>query len=90
MSLQQPTTTWRHPEILDGEVFFRNMNSQEFDALQWTSKRKGQNAYDGEGRQLTAPDWFPVFLAQAELVDRQTNLSDLRRQLHDPQERRAA
>jgi len=61
---------WLHPEIRNGEVFFKNMTEQQFELLAWHSKRRGVTAYDGNGDFLDRNDWFPVFVKARELVDR--------------------
>lgn len=80
---------WIHPEILQGEVFVSNMDSARFSAFTWLSKRKGSLAYDGEGHLLTARDWFPVFVQESELRDRNLTLTELRRRLRAVQSRAA-
>ena len=76
-----------HPEVCPGEMFVSNMNSEQFSAFAWSSKRTGAIAFDGEGTQLSFPDWFPVFIRSVELSERGVSLMDLRRSL---QERRQA
>ena len=64
--------TWRmhefiHPEKQDGEIFFTNATRGQFKLMRWSSKRKGIIAYDGEGKQLSYKNWFPIFLKKEEL-----------------------
>ena len=58
---------WAHPELQPGEVFLCNLCQMGFDILQCTSKRMGNIAYDGEGRQLTSENWRPVFIKLDEI-----------------------
>lgn len=68
-----------HPELRPDEVFISNAsdNSIEciddgrssWDAIGWTSKRRGQVSYDIEGKSLgkSWPGSFPVFAKQSEI-----------------------
>ncbi len=60
-------TTKPHPEQKLGEVFLTNCNADEpddFDNIDYQSKRAGMNAYDETGQIL--PRHFPVFVSLAE------------------------
>jgi hypothetical protein len=70
---------FRHPELREGEVLFRNMTALEFAALSWTSKRRGDAAYDGNGMALPFPDWKPVFIQESELETCNLSLKEARR-----------
>jgi hypothetical protein len=70
-----------HPETLFGEVFLTNSDTNEFESLPLRTKRRGNQAYDGEGSRLFTWDWFPVFLQKAELLNLNISLSELRSKL---------
>jgi hypothetical protein len=67
-----------HPELQENEVFFTNASSKQFAELRWTTKRQGKIAYDGNGKKITASNWFPVFLKRNELVKSKKTLPKLR------------
>jgi hypothetical protein len=69
-----------HPELSPGELFFTNSDATGFEAMQFKTKRKGDQAYDGEGNMLLAADWFPVFLHQVELSHPAVSLADIRKE----------
>ncbi len=71
--------SWIHPETRNGETFFRNMPEAQFELLNFSSKRKGLVAYDGDGRSLGLPDWFPVFVRVRDLEGRNAERSVIRR-----------
>ena len=55
-----------HPELRAGEVFFGNVaGDEEWEKIEFGSKRKGEQAYDCEGAPL--PDGItPVFISKEE------------------------
>lgn len=69
-----------HPETQQGEVFFTNTDSESFGTMNFQSKRKGNAAYDGEGRPTSSDNWFPVFVQQFELEKQNLDLVSLRRE----------
>ncbi len=73
------TTPFIHPELMQGEVFFSNMNLSDFSRFHFSTKRKGFFSYDGEGRKLLHRNWFPVFVKKAELDKARNSLQELRR-----------
>jgi hypothetical protein len=72
-----------HPEIKNGEIFFTNASRLQFKLMRWKSKRRGNNAYDGDGKQLNYKNWFPIFLAKAELDDVRSDLKTERKSWRD-------
>lgn len=74
---------YAHPELRTGELFFRNMSSREYAELAMQSKRMGLIAYDGRGNRLSAVDWFPVFLSESEVRERQLTIKQLRASFPD-------
>jgi hypothetical protein len=56
-----------HPEIGPGEVFFSNSDARQFELMEFKSKRRGRQAFDGEGNRIAPKDWLPVFLQRSEL-----------------------
>jgi len=74
--------TFTHPETKPGETFFTNANTPGYLEMEWISKRRGRIAYDGEGNPLTAKDWSPVFISEAELAESGVNLQTLRREFN--------
>lgn len=61
-----------HPELEDGEVFVENSNDiwdddrgNDYDNIKLATKRRGQCAYDADGRRLEKH--FPVFAKREEL-----------------------
>lgn len=76
-----------HPELSDGEIFFTNSDSKNFESVTLKTKRKGNQAYDGKGnRQEThfqRDDWFPVFIKITEIEALNTSLTELRRAFRD-------
>lgn len=60
---------WLHPEIRNGEIFFRNMTEAQFELLTWRSKRRGVTAYDEDGQIIGAANWFPIFVKSSELIN---------------------
>lgn len=83
------TPPWTHPETAQGELFLSNMTAGEFEAFEWSSKRMGRVAYDGEGRRLDVSDWLPVFIRNSELVERAVTITVIRRQLRERHEQAA-
>lgn len=73
---------YTHPEAKHGEVVFSNVTPKEFDLLNFTSKRKGQIAYDGRGNKLKPQslEWFPVFIKIDEAASLGKTLTVLRRE----------
>jgi len=68
-----------HPELRNGEVFFRNMNEAQFELLTWHTKRRGITAYDEQGRMINYDNWFPVFVRMSELVNLGMDIRDIYR-----------
>jgi hypothetical protein len=69
------TSTSTHPELQDGEVFVSNIEKPrslgevaDDESLPFTSKRRGNNAYDDEGNII--PGYYPVFVMQSEVIAR--------------------
>lgn len=59
-----------HPELQAGEVFSLNIDKdrdEHFDRLKYTAKRKGETAYDDEGKVLA--NKVPVFVSQEEVAE---------------------
>ena len=55
-----------HPEKQEDEVFITNcFKKNHFMGIGWQSKRKGETAYDANGRILH--EGFPVFVKRSEL-----------------------
>ena len=79
MNLQK--IDFKHPELLDNEVFFTNSSLSKFQKMEFRTKRIGIIAYDGKGHQLTHNDWFPVFLSNLEVVSSGFSLKLLRSNL---------
>jgi len=73
-------TNFVHPETLENEIFFTNCNADQFVSMKWTTKRKGQVAYNGDGVRLDITNWFPVFINQDELKIGQKDLSLIRKE----------
>ncbi len=71
---------FQHPELSKNEVFFINANTEGFLMMEFRTKRRGVQAYDGCGNKLLSADWFPVFLQLSELKKLNLSLSDIRRQ----------
>lgn len=62
---------YAHPEALPGEVFLTNATMVGFMEIQWTTKRRGNVAYDGDARPVMyyeKHDFRPVFVRIDELV----------------------
>ena len=74
---------WVHPEAGNGEVLLRNMNHSGFSALDFSTKRQGQIAYDGDGNRLSQEDWLPVFIKIEELESRGIDLGTARKLVHN-------
>ncbi|MBP6929749.1 MAG: hypothetical protein KBB77_02325 [Candidatus Moranbacteria bacterium] len=55
-----------HPEMKSGEIFLSNGNDAGFAQLSYQSKRKGEKAYDQQGRHL--PGLIPIFVNKAEYL----------------------
>jgi hypothetical protein len=55
-----------HPELREGEMFLSNymLDNFDFKRIGWHSKRKGRQAYDVEGTELTG--YIPVFVQKEE------------------------
>lgn len=68
-----------HPEQKSNELFFTNCNIIQFNKINYKSKRMGQIAYDGEGRQLDSANWFPVFVEENELKSSKVSLNQARK-----------
>ncbi len=77
--LEGVVDTFSHPERTEGEVFFSNASEKSFPLIPYISKRKGNLAYDGNGNQQTAKDWFPVFILISDLEKSNIKLVDARR-----------
>lgn len=58
-----------HPERCPNEVFLANFDENGFHVISWNTKRRGQTAYDINGKPVQG--LFPVFVAKAEYEDRQ-------------------
>lgn len=72
--MNETPNQFNHPELQPGEVFFTNATARQFKMMRWKTKRKGSLAYDGEGNRQIYKNWFPVFLAQAELENVKADL----------------
>ena len=48
----------------NGEIFLSNCNETGFAQLQYVTKRKGNKAYDLQGRPM--PGYIPVFVSEVE------------------------
>ena len=69
-----------HPEASAGEVFFTNSDEEGFVEMRFSTKRKGNHAFDGRGNPISKNNWFPVFLHLSELSRLNRSLPDIRRQ----------
>ena len=67
-----------HPELREGEIFLGNFSfygraQRDWDDLRWKTKRKGEIAYDDQGRPLSETtsrtEIYPVFVQEAELAE---------------------
>lgn len=61
----------KHPECLPDEVFITNTDQHEWRHIGWKTKRKGNTAYDTDGKPL-GNRWagsFPVFAKKSEIRD---------------------
>lgn len=68
-----------HPETQQGETFFINTDTKGFSLMEWNTKRKGLQTYDGEGNRIEHDDWFSVFIQKEELEKQNLSLQELRR-----------
>jgi hypothetical protein len=60
------STQTKHPEAKPGETFLTNCSCEEdYDEIEWLSKRRGASAYDITGRLI--PGYVPVFVHTSEL-----------------------
>ena len=58
----------RHPECKIEEAFFKNVDGDAgWNAIRFSSKRRGEKAYDSEGTPLP-PGITPVFADKVELL----------------------
>lgn len=60
-----------HPEARHGEVFLTNANLASFNAIAWTTKRRGLVALDGDDAPVMfydKHDFRPVFVSINELT----------------------
>ncbi|MEK7187621.1 MAG: hypothetical protein AAB691_02085 [Patescibacteria group bacterium] len=72
----------KHPEARESEIFVRNMSEAHYLLFSdWSSRRRGRVAYDGDGNALNFSDWLPVFIEVWELEERHISISELRRNL---------
>lgn len=69
---------WEHTELREGKLFLMNMTRAQFKGLDFSSKRMGVSAHDGEGNPLHLEDWFPIFIEAKELSQKSIQLQDLR------------
>ena len=63
------TDQWIHPEILDGEVFIRNVSLDDFIESGLSTARIGMIPYDDSGNALGDPevaDLYPLFVIESE------------------------
>lgn len=57
----------KHPELQDGEVFLTNTYIDDFDRIQWKTKRMGEQAYDKNGKPVPGYSGiYPVFVQKSE------------------------
>ena len=77
MNLQK--IDFKHPELLDNEVFFTNSSLSDFQEMAFKTKRMGKVAFDGKGNQLNHEDWYPVFINNLEMKYSGYTLQDVRR-----------
>ena len=68
-----------HPEIQSGEIFFTNSSQVKFEKIQFSTKRRGKVAYDGRGNLTSNINWFPVFIQEEELKNKNLDLREIRR-----------
>lgn len=54
-----------HPELRKEEKFLGNVNEEGFRRIGWTTKRRGEVAYDIYGN-IIKSDLFPVFVQKEE------------------------
>lgn len=65
-----------HPEARHGEVFLTNSNLAGFNAIAWTTKRRGSVALDGDAIPVMfydKHDFRPVFVSIDELAAAKVN-----------------
>jgi hypothetical protein len=63
-----PLKGWKHPELLEGEVFLENYTTDDFqNKIHWQSKRLGKVPYTKIGQSIDQPNVFPVFVSREEL-----------------------
>ena len=55
-----------HPEQRDGEVFLCNSTVDDYSDIRFTSKRRGQTAYDWKDNPIRS--MFPVFVKRDEVT----------------------
>ena len=55
----------KHPEQREGEVFIGNIEPQRMNVVGWTTKRKGDTAYDVNG--IAVKELVPVFVQESEI-----------------------
>tara|TARA_R110000850_G_scaffold277120_1_gene423040 strand:- start:20143 stop:20385 length:243 start_codon:yes stop_codon:yes gene_type:complete len=71
-------TYFKHPECLNGEVFLSNMSLENYQNLEFQTKRKGNIPYDGIGDELSYENWYPIFIEQQELDSLNRSLQEVR------------
>lgn len=86
MTQMLKTKEFKHPETKKGEVFFSNSDSNSYGLLGYKTKRIGQQAYDGEGRELQSYNWYPVFVQEEEILKSPKTLQEQRRAFRDKYE----
>ena len=74
---------FKHPEIKSNELFFTNATKEQFESIDLSTKRRGVEAYDGNGIALEISDWFPVFIDSRELEEDGTDLYTIRKEFRN-------
>ena len=55
-----------HPERREGEIFLGNVGEDTFLTCVWQTKRRGNTAYDTDGKPLQHGLLWPMFIRQSE------------------------
>jgi len=54
----------KHPELMEGEIWVSNCSEDSYDKIGWKTKRRGEIAYDVNGKVVR--EFFPVFIQASE------------------------
>ncbi len=72
-----------HPEQHQIELFLTNATKEQFDEIDFFTKRKGKVSYDGNGNALSIDNWYPVFVNKNELAQSRKLLNEIRSELRN-------